>query len=244
VDLILVCVKAWQVPEAATALQPMVGPDTFVVPLQNGIEAPDQLASVVGRSHVLGGLCGIVAYVAGPGHICHMAGAPMIKFGELNNRPSSRVAILQDIFKRAAGLEVEVPPDIRVAMWQKFLLIAAWSGVGAVTRAPIGEILSRSETLRMLENSISEILDVAQKKDIPLPKTAPKRVMDFLEALPPDSTTSMQRDIIDGRPSELENQTGTIVRLGRETNIATPVNLSIYQKLLPLENRARKKFES
>lgn len=239
VDLILLCVKAWQVPEAAVIMQPMVGRQTCVVPLQNGIEAPDQLASVVDRSHVLGGLCGIVAYVAGPGHICHMAGDPIIKFGELNNRSSSRVAALKNIFDRATGLEAEVPPDIRVAMWQKFILIAAWSGVGAVTRASIGEILGQSKTRRMLEDAISEIYDVALTNSIALPKATKKMVLDLMEGLPPDSTASMQRDIIDGRPSELDNQTGAIVRLGRELNMATPVNLSIYQKLLPLERRAR-----
>lgn len=241
VDLILVCVKAWQVPEAATALQPMLGPDTFVVPLQNGIEAPDQLASVIGRSHVLGGLCGIVAHVAGPGHICHMAGDPMIKFGELDNRNTERVESLKQAFERASGLNVEIPLNIQVAMWQKFLLIAPWSGIGSITRASIGVIRSQQGTRKMLEQAISEIYELALAKNSPLPKGSKKDVMDLLDSLADGATSSMQRDIMNGLPSELEAQIGAVVRLGREVGVSTDINAFIYHSLLPMEMQVRGK---
>lgn len=114
VDVILVGVKAWQVPEAAEAMRPMVGPETFVVPLQNGVEAPSQLAAALGHEHVLGGLCGFIAFIVEPGHIRHAGADPFIRFGELDNRPSDRVERLRQAFDRASGLTVEIPPTFRL----------------------------------------------------------------------------------------------------------------------------------
>ncbi len=132
VEAVLVGVKAWQVLEAAQAMRPLIGTNTFVVPLQNGVEAPTQLAAELGRKHVLGGLCGLITFIVGPGHIRHVGIEPFVKFGELDNRPSERAEKLRRAFARAAGLTVEIPPDIEAAMWQKFMFITAWSGVGAV----------------------------------------------------------------------------------------------------------------
>lgn len=151
VDVILVGVKAWQVPEAAEAMRPMVGPKTFVVPLQNGIEAPSQLADILGSEHVLGGLCGLFTFIEGPGHIRHAGSSPFVRFWELDNSPSERIEKLREIFSRAAGVTVEIPPDIHVAIWDKFMFIVSWSGVGSVTRAPIGVIRSQPGTRQMLE---------------------------------------------------------------------------------------------
>jgi len=137
VDLILVGVKAWQVTNAAEAMRPMVGPETFVLPLQNGLEAPTQLAAVWGDQHVLGGLCGLSTFIVGPGHIRHAGAEPFVRFGELDNRPSDRVKLLQKVFTRA-GVIAEIPRDIQVALWMKFLFITAWSGVGAITQTPLG----------------------------------------------------------------------------------------------------------
>ena len=239
VDVILVGVKAWQVPEAAQAMRPMVGSDTFVVPLQNGVEAPIQLSAVLGREHVLGGLCGLITYIVGPGHIRHAGADPFIRFGELDNRPSERVEKLCQIFDRAVGLTAQIPPDIQVAMWQKFLFVTAWSGMGAVTRAPMGVFLSQPGTRKMLEEIMCEIYNVAQARSIALPKDIVSKMMEFLDSLPPDGTASMQRDIMNGQPSELEVQNGAVVRLGQETGVETPVNAFIYHSLLPLEMRAR-----
>ena len=239
VDVVLVCVKAWQVPDAAQALRPMVGPQTFVVPLQNGVEAPSQLAAVLGQEHVLGGLCGLITFVLEPGRICHAGADPFIRFGELDNRPSERVEELRQAFDRASGLTVEVPPDIRVALWQKFLFINAWSGMGAVTRAPIGVFRSQPGTRQMLEQMVSEIYNVGRAQNIALPDEAIEKTMEFLDTLPPDGTASMQRDIMNGKPSELEAQNGAVVRMGQQVRVETPINAFIYHSLLPMEMRAR-----
>lgn len=239
VDMVLVGVKAWQVPDAAVAMKPMVGPKTFVLPLQNGVEAPSQLAAVLGREHVLGGLCGLISYIAEPGYICHTGADPFIRFGELDNRPSDRVEWLFKTFEQTSGITASIPSDIRVAMWQKFVLIAAWSGMGAITRAPIGIFRSQSGTRRMLEQTILEIYDVARGSGIELPEDIVVKTMKFIDALPSDGTASMQRDIMDGKPSELEMQNGAVVRLGKEVGVETPINSFIYNSLLPMEMRAQ-----
>ena len=110
VDMVLVGVKAWQVSEAAEAMRLMIGPETFVLPLQNGLEAPAQLSEILGDQHALGGLCGLFCYMARPGHIVHAGTDPFIKFGELDNHRSQRVELLLDTFKRA-GVNAEIPTD-------------------------------------------------------------------------------------------------------------------------------------
>ena len=238
VDLVLVGVKAWQVSEAAEAMRPMIGPETFILPLQNGLEAPAQLSELLGDRHVLGGLCGLFCYVAGPGHIVHAGTNPFVKFGELGNHHSQRVELLLATFKRA-GINAEIPPDIQVAMWMKFLLIAVWSGMGAVTRAPVGIWRSLPETRRMAELSLQEIIAVAAARHIALPEDALQTIMTMYDGLVPQSTASLQRDLMEGRPSELEAQIGAVVRFGLEADVATPQHTFIYSSLLPMELRAR-----
>ena len=154
VDMILVGVKAWQVPEAAQAMRPMVGPHTFVLPLQNGVEAPSQLAAFLGAEHVLGGLCGLWVFIAGPGHIRHAGWDPFIGFGELDNRPSERVEKLSQAFSKTQGIRLENPPDIHVGLWRKFISITATSGVSAVTRSPVGVFRSQPGTRKMFEQAV------------------------------------------------------------------------------------------
>jgi 2-dehydropantoate 2-reductase len=237
-DVVLVGVKAWQVPEAAEAMRPLVGPETLVLPLQNGLEAPTQLAAVLGDQHVLGGLCGLFCYVAGPGHIRHAGTEPFVKFGEMNNRPSQRVERLHETFIRA-GVNADIPPDIQVALWMKFLFIAVWSALGAVTGSPVGIWRSLPETRQMAEQGLREIVAVARARDIAMPKDAMGTTMVMFDGLSPQSTSSMQRDVMEGRPSELEAQIGAVVRFGQEADVATPLHTFIYHSLLPMELRAR-----
>jgi 2-dehydropantoate 2-reductase len=238
VDMVLVGVKAWQVAEAAEAMRPMIGPKTLVLPMQNGIEAPTQLSAVLGKRHVLGGLCGLFCYVAGPGHIVHAGTDPFVKFGELDNRQSRRVERLLDTFKKA-GVSADIPPNIQVAMWVKFLMITVWSAMGAVTRAPAGVWRSLPETRQVAEQSLQEILAVAAALNISLPENMRQKIMAIYDGLAPQSTASLQRDVMEGRPSELEAQIGAVVRFGKEAGVETPLFTFIYNSLLPMELRAR-----
>lgn len=239
VDVVLVCVKAWQVTDAARAMHPMLGARTMVVPLQNGIEAPAQLAAALGSERVLGGLCGSIAYRAAPGCIRHIGVDPFVSFGEIDDSPSERVDRLRQSFERARGTRVTVPPDIEAAMWKKFLFIAAISGMGAIARAPMGVLRSQPGTRHLLERVMEEIHAVARSRQVALPSDIVTTTMASIDALPAKATASMQRDVMEGRPSELEAQTGAVVRLGTQAGIATPVNAFIYHCLLDLERRDR-----
>lgn len=241
VDTVILGVKAWQVPEAAESIRPLIGPDTFVVPLQNGVEAPMHLSQALGAEHVFGGLCYIVALRVGPGHIRHAGMEPRIAFGELDNRVSERARQLEAAFLRAE-VNVEIPSDINTAMWDKFLFIASFSGVASITRAPVGTIRSVPETRRILQDVMEEIFAVARARNIALKDNAVEVTMAVVDRLPAEGTASMQRDIMEGRPSELSSQSGAVVRLGEEVGQPAPLNSFIYASLLPMELRARGKL--
>jgi 2-dehydropantoate 2-reductase len=240
VDYVLVAVKSWQLRDAIETMRPMVGKTTSIVPLLNGVDAPDQLTNVFGAERVLGGTCSVISMIAGPGHVRHAGAHPTIRFGELDQRRSERVERLRNAFSRTEGVRVEVPEDIHVVMWNKFMAIAPWSGIGAVTRAPIGVIRSLPETRALLEHAMEEISLLARARKVAMEREAIHQAMAFIDTLPFEGTASMQRDIMAGRPSELDAQNGTVVRLGKEAGVATPVNGMIYSSLLPLERRARK----
>jgi len=239
VDLVIVAVKAWQVPAVAVTLAPLLGDNTLILPLQNGVEAPAQLAAVVGREHVLGGTCVIVAEVVAPGHIRHGGAQPTVNIGELDNRRTERIEAVHYVFAQCQGVSANVVNDITVALWQKFMIIAPWSGVGAVTRMPIYDVCRQPAPHALLQGAIAEIEAVARAHGVALPATASTDTLARLEGLGPGLLASMQRDLINGRPSELEAQTGAVVRLGQEMNVATPVNRFIYASLVLLEQQAR-----
>ncbi|NJD60594.1 MAG: 2-dehydropantoate 2-reductase [Anaerolineales bacterium] len=237
-DVILLCVKAWQLPGAAKLILPFLQRDTFIVPLQNGIDAPSQLAEILGREHVLGGLCGIFSHVAGPGQIHHTGGHPWVAFAELDNHLSARAQDLLEVFEHA-GVEAEIPADIQLALWQKFLFISAFSGIGAVTRVPVGIFRAQQGTRQMFIDAVQECYAVAIAHGIPLPADSVTNVIDSLDRIQPEAISSLQRDILNARPSELEAQVGTVVRLAQHHKIPTPQFSLIYNSLLPQEKLAR-----
>ncbi len=239
VDYVLCCVKTWQVTAAARAMLPMVGPDTLVVPLQNGVEAPAQLSSILNPANVLGGLCAIIAFLAGPGHVKHSGGNPLIRFGHLDSHADPRVNALSEIFNHCSGVKSSIPDDVVVAMWQKFMLITPWSGLGAVSRAPIGVLLEQPETRDLLSRGIEEICQVGLALGVNIPTDSVERTMATLRDIPPNTTTSMQRDLVRGRPSELDAQNGAVVRLAHEAGVDTPINRFFLYSLRSLELRAR-----
>ena len=218
-------------------MRPAIGPETFVVPLQNGVDAPAELAAALGTGHVAGGTCATISWLTAPGRIRSVMSTNFIRFGELDNRPSERVARLRDAFTRS-GTNVEVPADIRKALWSKFLVVTAFGGVGAVTRAPIGVTRTLPETRRMLEQCMEEVLDVALARGVAMIDNAVAESMSILDSIGANATASLQRDIADGRPTELDYWNGAVVRLGREAGVPTPVHSFIYRSLMPLHLQA------
>jgi len=243
VDAVVVATKTWQLPAAAAAMRAMVGPDTAVVPVLNGVEAPGMLAEALGPEPVLGGLCGMQAFIAAPGLVRHVGADPWIAFGELDGRMTERVDRLRQAFERCRALKVDVPSDINVAMWEKFMFIASTGGLGAATRSPFGVFRSWPQTRAMLERAMREVLAVARARGIEVPDDAVDRSMALADRLEPHVTSSMQRDIMAGRRSELDHWNGAVDRLGREAEVETPVHSFLFSVLLPQELQARGEVE-
>jgi 2-dehydropantoate 2-reductase len=239
VDAVLVCVKAWQVRETSRSMLPMLGSNSVVVPFQNGVEAAGQLAEATGSDRVLPGLCRILSQVAAPGTIRHAGVSPSVEFGEPDHRRTARAGRLLAAFRDAAGVTASIPEDIEAAVWEKFLFIAPFAGVGALSGGPAGVVRDHPETRDLLRRAMEEVLDLARARRVHLGPGAVERALALVDSLPVHATSSMQRDLMAGRPSELEYLTGAVVRLARESGVASPTNDRIYRALLPLEERAR-----
>jgi len=237
-DLVILGVKAWQVPEAARAIKSLVASNTTVLPLQNGVEAVTQLLAELDSDNVIGGLCRIVSFVVEPGHIRHAGFAPSIIIGELDNSRTDRITKIEALFKRA-GLNTTVAADIQVALWTKFLFIASFSGVGAVADAPAGVLRSDPKWRAQMLSAMEEIYTLARARGIKLPANSVETVMAAVDGLPDDATSSMQRDIVAGKPSELESQNGAVVRMANEAGVKVPTHEFIYESLRPSEEKAR-----
>ena len=241
VDVIILGVKAWQVTEAARAIRPMVGPDTCILTLQNGVEAPSQVAAVCGKEHALVGVGTFVSMMAGLNHVRHIADVhPTFRFGEQGSKPSARVAALRQALEKS-GFTATTPPEIDVdtELWSKFAGVATNGGVGAITRVPVGVWRTMPGTRQMRVDAVREVLAIARARGVRFPDNIVDILMGVLDNYPPETTISMQRDIVAGRPSELDNQVGAVVRLGKESGVPTPVNSLIYAALLPQEMKAR-----
>ncbi|UUN27855.1 2-dehydropantoate 2-reductase [Streptomyces sp. FIT100] len=230
VDHVLLCVKTWQLAPAIAALPPLLGDGTAVVTLQNGVEAPHEVAGAVGREAVLPGTAKIIAQLDGPGRVRHTGGPGLLSFAEWDNRPTDRVERLRTALD-GAGVAAVVSEDIWAELWTKFLFVVPPGGLGAVTDAPFGALRSRPGTRRLLVEAMTEIRQVAQALDIKLPDDVVPASMAFLDQQPAAGTTSLHRDLAAGNPSELEAWTGAVVRLGERTGTPVPVNRVLHEVL-------------
>ena len=238
VDLVLVAVKTWQIPEVGAAMGPLLGERTLVLPFLNGVEASDELAAVVGAERVLGGLSKVFSRIEAPGVIHHFTPNVFVAFGELDGADSDRVLALLDLFS-AAGVDAEVSPAIRVELWKKLLLVSSWAGLGALARSPMGVMREQPETRALIGRSMDEGLAVARASGHAIDAAYKDEMWAFYGTMPGGATASMQRDIMDGRPSELDAWNGAICRFGARAGVETPVHSFTYHTLLPMERRAR-----
>ena len=238
-DLVVIAVKAWQLDDVIEQMRPLVGEQTIILPLLNGMEHMDKLLSAFDRKNILGGLCRISAHVAAPGYIRHVGVQPYIAFGELDNTRSKRVETIYKMFSAIDDILVEVPADIHVTMWEKFIFISGTSGVGAYTRQPIGEYRIIPEARQMLIDAMNETAAVARARGVRVPASTVDDTMKRIDKLPHAMLASMQKDMMEGRPSELNEQTGAVIRMGKAAGVPTPTHEKLYAALLPLEQKAR-----
>ncbi len=236
VDFVLLCVKTSQLPAAIDALSPMVGADTAVVTVQNGVEAPEQVAAGIGRDRVLPGMVRIVATMTGPGEVTHVGPPGALGFAEWDGSVSKRVMRLREVLDEAQVPALE-PNDIWAALWAKFLLVAPVGSLGAATGgATIGELRSRDGTRELLIAGMREIYETGIALGIALPPDAVDTATGLMDRQAPDVTSSLQRDILAGRPSELEAWTGAAVRLARQAGRSAPVHAMLYELLATRES--------
>ncbi|PJB12860.1 MAG: 2-dehydropantoate 2-reductase [Flavobacteriales bacterium CG_4_9_14_3_um_filter_40_17] len=240
-DLVILCVKSWQLEESAKNLYTFIDSKTLLLPLQNGADNYDKLTRLLPKNQVLAGLCKIISFVESPGVIYHPSFLPQIVFGEINNQQSERVLQLQKLFFQA-GIVSIIPQNIQLEIWRKFLFICTVSGIGALTRMPIGINRSDKEIRDIMMLTAAEIKAVANQKNISLSESDLKSVFQAIDAQTPDTTASMQRDLMNDKPSELDNFNGYILSEGKRLGVATPVNAFIYHCLNPMEKKARNVF--
>jgi 2-dehydropantoate 2-reductase len=231
-DLVLFCVKAYDTESAAERLGPAVGPDTVILPVQNGIDSAERIGRVVGSERVIGGLAGVSSVVEAPGVIEHRAGPDVIQLGELDGPPSARAERIAEALRRA-GVKAQVRPDMRVALWEKFVLICGLSGLTALTRLPLGAVLACPETRALLQQAMEETESVGRAVGVAVPAGHAGRRMKFFEGSDPAIRGSLYYDLAAGRRLEIDTLHGTVVRLGRERGVPTPASFAVYAALKP-----------
>lgn len=239
VDLVLFAVKAYDTIPAAAHLPPLLGPQTAVLTLQNGVENVDVLTERVGRQHVLGGACYIFTSVPEPGLIRRTGGPRRVVFGELDGSVSARARAIHQALA-ATGVPVDLSDRILVEMWEKYLFITAQGGMTALTRLPVGALRSTPATFEMYLDVAAEVAAVGRAHGVPIPPGERDRVRRFAEALDASSYSSLYTDLIRGRRLELDALVGYVVRLGQRYGVPTPVCRAIYAALLPYDEAARR----
>lgn len=239
VDLVLVCVKTTGLDGAAGAARAMLGPDTVVMGLQNGIDAAERIGAATGMDRVLGAVTWIAANIEAPGVIRQVSTFRRIVLGELDGRITPRVERTVAALGRM-GVAVEATDDIRKVLWTKFVFIAGFSGIGALTRLEVGDYRGVPEARALMTGLMREVEALAHASGVALDAGVVDQALAFIDGAAAAMKPSLQRDVEAGRPSELESIIGVVRRRGRERGIATPTADMAYAALLPVEMQARK----
>jgi 2-dehydropantoate 2-reductase len=238
VDLVLVCTKTYDTDEAAPEILPMVAPETTILSLQNGIDATDRIGAVAGRDHMLAGTTWISSAVEEPGVIKQVSEFRRVVAGEPSGGISSRARSVVGTFGET-GITAEASDNILGVLWQKFIFIAAASGLGSLTRMPIGAYRAVPETRRMIVALMREVEAVAHARKVSLALDSVDKALEFMDKAGPNIRASMQLDVEAGRRSEIESIIGIIGREGRRLGVPTPMTDMIYGALLPVDLKAR-----
>lgn len=230
-DVVLVCVKSFDTECALAAAKPIIGPDTLVLSLQNGIDGVDRIEALIGRSQCIAGVAYVFAALAAPGVLDHHFGG-RIMFGELDGRSTLRIRALQSAFA-GAGVAAELSPDIRRILWEKYLFICAQAGVTALARCTIGVARENSETWRLYRRIVEELRTLAAASGVDLSPDTVEKIMRAAEHLPPDSVSSLANDLARGKRLELDALHGTAVRRAEILGVSMPTVFAAYAALKP-----------
>ena len=238
-DLILYAVKMYHNAEAISFIQPMVGPETVILTLQNGLDNGDLLADAFGRDRVMVGMCALQGRVREPGVVEQLGQVGRVVFGEMGQGITPRGEALLKLFEKG-GWNVELSDNAMGAIWRKFIYLAGTAGINAITQAPYGEMRNIPETRELISRSYQGIIDVANALKAPIGDGVLEWAMNSLDEFPAEGMASLAKDFRDGNRVELDGITGTAVRLGKQTGVPTPINSTIYSLLKPAALRIEK----
>lgn len=237
-DLILFCTKTYSTDEAARQIKPIVGEDTTVLSLQNGIDAVERIGKVVGTEHMVGGTTYISSAVVAPGAINQVSDFRRVVIGELDGRRTPRIEAIFQVFK-GTGIVIELSDNIMKTLWTKFVFISSASAFGSLTRLPMAQYRAVPETRQQIIRLMHEVVSVARSHGVILDADAVDKSLAFMDNAGPQIKASMQLDVESGHRSEVESMIGAIGRKGRESGVETPLADALYALLLPVDLRAR-----
>ena len=232
VDYVLFCVKLWDVESAGMAIKPMIGPDTAVITLQNGVDAHERLIPILGPRAVMPGVANISATIAEPGLIRQTGTVMRMVFGEPDGSRSLRAVAFADMCGKA-GIEGVLSETILTDLWIKFVLLASNAGVMALTRLPVGKLRDDPDVNAMFRAAYEEVAAVGRARGVTLPADIVERTLNFNRTAPPQLMASMAVDLLRGNRIELPWLSGKVVQLGRKHNVPTPTHALMYAALKP-----------
>ena len=230
VDVVLFCVKLWDVESAGAAIRPIVGPKTAVIPLQNGVDAHERLIPVLGREAVMGGTAFVTGSIIAPGVVRQTGAYQRMTFGELDGTISPRGKRLAQLCA-AAGFEGILSPDVLVPLWDKFTMLVPLANVNALTRAPLGKYRADPDSWSLVEGSVHETVAVGRAEGVNLAPDAADKAIALIRSMPDHHMTSMGNDLLRGNRLELPWFAGKVVELGRKHGVPTQVNSFVYAAL-------------
>jgi 2-dehydropantoate 2-reductase len=235
VDYVLFCVKLWDVESAGERIAAIVGPDTAVIPLQNGVDAAERLSAILGPVPVMGGTAFVTGSIVTPGVVRQTGAYQRMTFGELDGRISDRGERLRDICE-AAGFEGVLSPDVRVPIWEKFILLVPLAGLNALTRLPLGKWRADPDLLALFETALRETVAAGCAEGVRLAPDSVDKTLAMMWSMPDHHMTSMGNDLLSGNRLELPWFAGKVVELGRRHGVPTPANAFINTALKPYAN--------
>jgi 2-dehydropantoate 2-reductase len=232
VDVVLFCVKLWDVESTGAQIKPLIGPETGVIPLQNGVDAAERLTPILGRGAVMGGVAQMSASITAPGVITQVGTFMRMIFGELDGQLSRRGEDFLALCQKA-GFDATLSNQILTELWMKFIPLAANASLTAVTRLPIGKVRDDPDIRPLLIAAFKEVIEIGRASGIALPPDAVETTTAFTGHLPPTAKASMAVDLERGNRLELPWLGGKVVELGKKFNVPTPVNGMMYALLKP-----------
>ncbi len=232
VDIVLFCVKLWDVESAGAAIKPLVGANTAVIPLQNGIDAAERLIPILGSRAVMGGVAQISASIVAPGVIQQVGTFMRMVFGELDGTRSKRAEAFLALCLKA-GFDATLSDQILTELWMKFILLATNAGITAATRQPIGKLRDDADIRLVMTAALGEVFAVGRARGVKLPADAVEKILDFIGHAPPAMKASMALDLERGNRLELPWLNGKVVELGRQLGVPTPTHSMMYAVLKP-----------